>query len=98
MSSQTTDMWEKEFDEYFENLRWDSRKGTMNIKDFISQSIQAARIEAIEEERKKLKDEVDALIEGNLERLNRPGTRMTTGQTWYQNALKDVLAIINKHQ
>lgn len=57
MSSQTTEKWEKEFDEYFENLRWDGRKGTMNIKDFISQSIQAA----VEEERKKIAEEVEMI-------------------------------------
>lgn len=54
MSSQTTEKWEKEFDEYFENLRWDSRKGTMNIKDFISQAIQAA----ISVREKEISDEV----------------------------------------
>lgn len=45
---------------------------------------------------KEIAEEVEKLSEKNLERLNYKGNRMTTGQTWYQNALKDVLKIL-KH-
>lgn len=51
---------------------------------------------AVSTREKEIAEEVEKLSEKNLERLNYKGNRMTTGQTWYQNALKDVLKIL-KH-
>ncbi len=79
--------WETRFDEYFENVQWTSKKGTMSIKDFIRSLLQQQREELIEEVQK-----VDNLFEGEaLKKQNHAAETMRgliTGQLKASRPLK----------
>lgn len=95
MSSQTTDMWEKEFDEKFE---WFIKLGesqletsdTPDIKAFISQALQAAK----EEERNRIVLE----IEEKMKTRGRYYLKTVENGGLYNEGLEDATAIVNKHQ
>lgn len=71
-------------------------EASLLIRRFIKKEIEKAYNKGYSDREKEIAEEVKKLSEKNLERLNYKGNRMTTGQTWYQNALKDVLKIL-KH-
>lgn len=55
--------WEKEFEKGFFNIKWDSKIGTQDIKDYIRNLIVSQREQAVKEVLEKIKLEKKSVIE-----------------------------------